>query len=169
MWATTRSRAGRTVIHCPQAPPGPLCESRKTPAPSGLSSTFSGKLVAPLRKAQRSEGAAALEQFSQKWDKRYPHVSISWKKNWSEIATFFKYPPEIRRIIYTTNPIEGFHRQVRKYTKSKGAFTSENALVKLIYSAYKRIKEKWYQPIANWALIISQLDIYFEGRLNLEL
>ncbi|MCJ7582557.1 MAG: transposase [Candidatus Aminicenantes bacterium] len=67
--------------------------------------------------ATEEEGAAALEQFSQKWNKRYPHVSISWKKNWGEIATFFKYPPEIRRIIYTTNPIESLHRQIKKVAK----------------------------------------------------
>ncbi len=69
----------------------------------------------------------------------------------------------------TTHTIEGFHRQVRKYTKSKGAFTSESALVKLIYSAYQRMRAKWHQPMRNWALVISQLDIYFEGRLKIEL
>jgi len=75
----------------------------------------------------------------------------------------------VRRLIYTTNPIEGFHRQVRKYTKNKGAFTSENALFKLLYSAIMQIKKKWNMPVTNWALTISQLDIYFEGRLNVGL
>ncbi len=96
-------------------------------------------------------------------------VLRSWQSKWDELSTYFKYSAEIRSLIYTTNPIEGFHRQVRKYTKSKGAFTSENALVKLIYSAYTRIKEKWNQPMHNWALIISKLDIYFEGQLKVEL
>ena len=93
----------------------------------------------------------------------------SWQSKWDELSNYFKYSTEIRRLIYTTNPIEGFHRQVRKYTKSKGSFTSENALYKLIYSAYECIKVKWNQPMHNWATIISQLDIYFEGRLKLKL
>ena len=96
-------------------------------------------------------------------------VLRSWQTKWESLSTYFKYSAEIRRLIYTTNSIEGFHRQVRKYTKSKGAFTSENALAKLIYCAYQRIQQKWNQPIHNWALIISQLDIYFEGRLKIEL
>ena len=72
--------------------------------------------------ATEEEGAAALEEFSEKWDKRYPHVSVSWKKNWGEIATFFKYPPEIRTLIYTTNPIESLHRQIKKVAKNKSSF-----------------------------------------------
>ena len=96
-------------------------------------------------------------------------VIKSWQTKWDTLSTYFKYSPDIRRLIYTTNSIEGFHRQVRKYTKSKGAFTSENALVKLIYCAYQRIKQKWNQPLHNWALTISQLDIYFQNRLNIGL
>ena len=110
-----------------------------------------------------------LIELDDKWGKQYPMVLKSWQTKWDNLATYFKYSSEIRRLIYTTNAIEGFHRQVRKYTKSKGAFTSENALVKLIYSAYQRISEKWNQPMHNWALIVSQLDIYFENRLNIEL
>ena len=75
----------------------------------------------------------------------------------------------MRRLIYTTNPIESFHRQVRKYTKNKGAFTSENALYKLIYAAVMQIKKKWNMPVRDWALTISQLDIYFAARLNVGL
>ncbi len=110
-----------------------------------------------------------LLELDEKWGAKYPMVLRSWQNKWEELSTFFKYSAEIRRLIYTTNAIEGFHRQVRKYTKSKGAFTSEGALVKLIYSAYQRIKAKWNQPMHNWALVISQLDIYFEGRLKIEL
>lgn len=110
-----------------------------------------------------------LLELDEKWGKKYPMVIRSWQNKWDVLSTYFKYSKEIRRLIYTTNAIEGFHRQVRKYTKSKGAFTSENALVKLIYCAYQRIKEKWNQPLHNWALTISQLDIYFEGRLQIEL
>ncbi len=101
-------------------------------------------------------------ELDDKWGKQYAMVLKSWQTKWDNLATYFKYSSEIRRLIYTTNAVEGFHRQVRKYTKSKGAFTSENALVKLIYSAYQRISDKWNQPMHNWALIVSQLDIYFE-------
>ncbi len=110
-----------------------------------------------------------LLELGEKWGKRYPAVIKSWQSNWDALSQYFKYPDELRRIIYTTNIVEGFHRQIRKYTKNKGAFTSENALVKLIYCACQKILEKWNQPMHNWALIISQLQIYFEGRLNLEL
>lgn len=110
-----------------------------------------------------------LLELGEKWGKKYPAVIKSWQTNWESLSQYFKYPEELRRIIYTTNIVEGFHRQIRKYTKNKGAFTSENALVKLIYCACQKILEKWNQPMHNWALIISQLQIYFDGRLNLEL
>ena len=110
-----------------------------------------------------------LLELDEKWGKKYPMVLRSWENKWEALSTYFKYSSEVRRMIYTTNAIEGFHRQVRKFTKTKGAFTSENALVKLIYCACQRIKEKWNQPLHNWALIVSQLDIYFEGRLKIEL
>jgi putative transposase len=110
-----------------------------------------------------------LLELDEKWGKKYPAVMKSWHSNWEALSQYFKYPEELRRIIYTTNIVEGFHRQVRKYTKSKGAFTSENALVKLIYCACQKILEKWNQPMHNWALIVSQLQIFFDGRLNLGL
>jgi putative transposase len=110
-----------------------------------------------------------LLELGEKWGKKYPAVIKSWQANWDSLSHYFKYPEELRRSIYTTNRVEGFHRQVRKYTKSKGAFTSENALVKLIYCACQKVLEKWDQPMHNWALIVSQLQIYFDGRLNLEL
>lgn len=110
-----------------------------------------------------------LSKLDEKWGKKYPMVLKSWLHKWDMLSTYFKYSHDIRRLIYTTNPIEGFHRQVRKFTKSKGAFTSENALYKLIYSAYQKIKEKWNMPLQNWALTISQLDIYFPGRIKIEL
>lgn len=110
-----------------------------------------------------------LLELGEKWGKKYPAVIKSWNDNWESLSQFFKYPEELRRIIYTTNIVEGFHRQIRKYTKNKGAFTSENALIKLIYCASQKVLEKWNQPMHNWALIISQLQIYFDGRLNLGL
>lgn len=108
-------------------------------------------------------------ELEERWGKRYPSVIKSWSTNWDNLTNYFKYTKDIRKIIYTTNPIEGFHRQVRKFTKTKGAFTSENALFKLIYCACEKIKERWNQPLHNWVLTIGQLDLHFEGRLELSL
>ena len=107
-----------------------------------------------------------LLELAEKWGKKYPIVIKSWQDNWDNLSAYFKYSKEIRKLIYTTNPIEGFHRQVRKYTKNKGAFTSENALFKLIFCAINRITTKWNKPIPNWGLTVSQLDIYFPGRIK---
>jgi transposase-like protein len=106
-----------------------------------------------------------LLSLDEKWGKKYPIVIKSWNNNWDNLSTYFKYSADVRRLIYTTNPIEGFHRQVRKYTKTKGAFTSENALFKLVFCAIRQITAKWSMPIQNWSLTLSQLDIYFPGRL----
>jgi putative transposase len=110
-----------------------------------------------------------LLELDEKWGQKYPLVLKSWQTKRDYLSAYFKYSKEVRRSIYTTNPIEGFHRQVRKYTKNKGAFISENALFKLIYSALMQIKKKWNMPIQNWALTISQLDIYFADRLDVRL
>jgi putative transposase len=110
-----------------------------------------------------------LDALEQKWGKKYPLVLNSWRNNWSKLSTYFKYDPVIRKMIYTTNTIEGFHRQVRKVTKTKGAFPSDMALLKLIYLAYRNIRKKWTSPLQNWGLTVSQLSIWFEGRLNLSL
>jgi putative transposase len=110
-----------------------------------------------------------LDALDQKWGKKYPLVLNSWRNNWSKLSTYFKYDPVIRKMIYTTNTIEGFHRQVRKVTKTKGAFPSDMALLKLIYLAYRNIRKKWTSPLQNWGLTVSQLSIWFEGRLNLSL
>lgn len=106
-----------------------------------------------------------LLKLDEKWGHQYPMVRKSWQQNWDNLSTYFKYSAPVRTMIYTTNPIEGFHRQVRKYTKTKGAFTSENALFKLVFSAILNIEKKWNQPIHNWALVVSQLDIFFPNRL----
>jgi hypothetical protein len=108
-----------------------------------------------------------LLKLEEKWGKQYPMVIKSWWENWDNLSTYFKYSAEVRKLIYTTNPIEGFHRQVRKYTKTKGSFTSENALFKLVYSAIMHIERKWDTPLQNWGLTLSQLDIFFPNRLSL--
>jgi transposase-like protein len=107
-----------------------------------------------------------LFRLQQNWSYKYHAVTGSWQTKWDHLLTYFHYPKPIRRLLDTTNPIEGFYRQVRKYTKSKGAFTSEDTLFKPIYAAIETIMEKWTMPMSNWAYIVSQLDIEFEGRLE---
>jgi putative transposase len=122
----------------------------------------------PVYKAATKELAELnLADFADKWGKKYPVVIKSWQDNWHKLSAFFKYTQDIRRIIYTTNTIEGFHRQVRKVTKNKGVFPSDDALLKLVYLAYRNISKKWTQPLQNWSLTVSQLSIHFEGRLKL--
>lgn len=107
--------------------------------------------------------------LEEKWGKKYPMVINSWCRNWDHLSSYFQYPEEIRKVIYTTNAIEGLHRQIRKFTKSKAAFTSETALYKTLYCAIKVVEKKWTQPIPNWAKIISQLHIFFGERVKTEL
>lgn len=110
-----------------------------------------------------------LEALSEKWGKKYPIVIKSWKNNWGHLSTYFSYSPPIRKIIYTTNAVEGFHRQIRKVTKTKGPFTSDIALIKLVYLASQHIMKKWTQPLNNWALTIQQLMIRFEDRIKISI
>lgn len=110
-----------------------------------------------------------LKVLSEKWEKKYPVVINSWNNNWHKLSTYFKYTEAIRKIIYTTNTIEGFHRQVRKVTKNKTAFTTDMALLKLIYLAQRNIGKKWTQPLQNWSLTVSQLSIIFGQRLKLKI
>lgn len=110
-----------------------------------------------------------LDNLEDKWGKKYPIVIKSWRNNWNNLTTYFDYTPEIRRLIYTTNAVEGFHRQIRKVTKTKGPFTSEMALIKIIYLASQHIMKKWVSPLQNWALTVQQLKIRFGDRLKLDL
>ena len=110
-----------------------------------------------------------LLNLEEVWGKKYPIVIQSWNRNWDKLSTYFAYQPHIRKLIYTTNAVEGFHRQVRKVTKTKGAFTSDMALMKLIYLAVNNISKKWTQPLHNWGLTIQQLCIRFGDRVKIEL
>jgi putative transposase len=118
------------------------------------------------RAVSKEAGEEYLDALEKKWGAKYPIVIKSWRTNWHKLSTFFKYTADIRRLIYTTNTIEGFHRQIRKVTKTKGAFTNDMALLKLVYLASQRIAEKWTMPLQNWALTMQQLSIIFEGRLQ---
>ncbi len=106
-------------------------------------------------------GFAALEEFREKWDSKYKYVSDSWERNWVELSAFWKYPPEIRRLIYTTNPIEAFNRAMRKVTKTRGIFPSADALLKCLFLGTRRLEKKWAK-VHNWGEIYSQLLIIFD-------
>lgn len=106
-----------------------------------------------------------LEEFAEKWDKKYPQVLKSWRDNWNELSTYFKYPQEVRRLIYTTNSVEGFHRMLRKYTKTKTTYPTDDALKKSIYLSIEEISKKWSMPQRDWGMIVGQLMIFFEDRL----
>ncbi len=107
----------------------------------------------------------ALDDFAEKWDKKYPKISISWRNNWANLSTYFKYPNEVRKLIYTTNTIEGFNRQLRKVTKSKSVFPTDDNLLKMLYLAMMDITKKWTGRRPDWSQIFAQLSIYFEDRL----
>lgn len=106
----------------------------------------------------------AKEEFREKWDKKYPNILKSWDKNWAELTTFFEYPQEIRRIIYTTNAVEGYHRMVRKFTKTKSIFPTDDSIRKIIYMSVREITKKWTMPVRDWGLAYSQFMVYFEDR-----
>lgn len=115
----------------------------------------------------KEEGYRQLELLEAKWGSKYGVAIESWFRNWENLSSFFEYDEEIRKLIYTTNPIEGFHRQVRKVTKTKGAFTSDIALMKLLYLVVQRIQEKWTVPLRNWGQTLTQLNIIFGERLQI--
>lgn len=131
--------------------------------------SFMADLKPVYQAVSKDEAEDQLDQLQEKWGKKYPVVIDSWRRNWDKLSTYFQYSDAIRKLIYTTNTIEGFHRQVRKVTKTKGAFTSDMALLKLIYLATQNIQKKWTQPLQNWSLTVSQLSIKFGDRLKLRL
>lgn len=121
----------------------------------------------PIYQASSEElGLEALKAFEEKWGDKYPVIAKSWIDNWAELSTFFKYPKELRRIIYTTNFIEGFNRQLRKPTKSKSIFPSDESLLKMLYLVTMDITKKWTMRIPNWGQILSQFAIFFEERVT---
>jgi putative transposase len=107
----------------------------------------------------------AKEEFRERWDGKYPAIMKSWDENWAELSTAFEYPAEIRKIIYTTNAVEGFHRMMRKFTKNRTIFPTDDSIRKAVYLSVSEITKKWTQPIHNWGLIFNQIMIYFEDRL----
>lgn len=108
---------------------------------------------------------AALEFFSGKWDKKYPKISQSWQSNWANLSTYFKFPAELRKLIYTTNAIEGFNRQLRKVTKSKSVFPTDDSLFKMLYLAMIDITKKWTGRRQDWSQIHAQLSVFYADRM----
>ncbi len=126
---------------------------------------FIGDLKLIYRADTRDIAKEQLLALGEKWGQKYPVVIKSWEDNWEKLSTYFDYTAPIRKLIYMTNTVEGYHRQVRKVTKTKGAFTSDMALMKLIYLATKNIEKKWTSTLQNWSLTVQQLAIKFGDRL----
>jgi transposase-like protein len=124
----------------------------------------------PIYKAPTEESALeALGELERIWGTKYPAAIRSWREHWDELSTMFKYPEQIRRIIYTTNAIENFNRQLRKVTKTKSAFVSDDALLKQLYLVTMHVTDKWTMPIKDWGSILMHLMIYFGDRVNVRL
>ena len=107
----------------------------------------------------------ALDTFSERWDKKYPKISQSWRDNWANLSTYFKFPQEVRRLIYTTNTTEGFNRQLRKVTKSKSVFPTDDSLLKMLYLAMMDVTKKWTGRRQDWSVIYAQMAIFFGDRI----
>ena len=106
----------------------------------------------------------AKEEFREKWDQKYPSILRSWDTNWAELTTFFAYPEQIRHLIYTTNRVEAYHRMVRKFTKAKAIFPTDDSIRKVVYLSVKEITKKWTMPVRDWGLCYSQIMAFFADR-----
>jgi putative transposase len=122
-------------------------------------------LKAIYRAATEHEAERALRAFEQKWDRKYPSISKSWRTHWPELITFLKYPAEIRKAIYTTNAIESLNRSLRKISKNRGVFPNQESLLKLYYLALERIAKKWTMPIHNWSEALNRFALEFGDRM----
>jgi len=130
---------------------------------------FMKDLKCVYQAVNKTQAELELIKLDEIWGKKYPVVLKSWQNNWEKLTTYFNYDEQIRRLIYTTNAVEGFHRQVRKVTKTKGVFPNDMALLKLIYLATEHISKKWTMPLANWAITAQQLHIRFGNRMKIDL
>ncbi|OQA76004.1 MAG: Transposase, Mutator family [bacterium ADurb.Bin243] len=128
---------------------------------------FMADLKLVYQAATEAQALDMLDRMDEKWGQKYPSSIKSWRANWNELATFFKYPGELRRIIYTTNSIENFNRQMRKVTKTRSSFPDDESLFKLLYLGMMDVTRKWTGKIYGWCQILDQLAIYFEGRVEL--
>ena len=111
--------------------------------------------------------AAELDNLEKKWGGKYPYAILSWRNNWDDLTVLFQFPLEIRKIIYTTNLIENLNGKIRKYTRSKLSFPSDDAVKKTVYLSLMEIEKKWTMPISNWGLIMNQFMLIFENRIQI--
>ena len=129
------------------------------------------EVAADLRRIYQSataeEAETRLGEFEDKWDAEYLPIGQSWRRNWSRLIPFFDYPPEIRKVIYTTNAIESVNMSLRKLTKNRGSFPSDEALLKLFYLALRNISKKWTMPIRDWKAALTRFTIQFGDRIAL--
>lgn len=127
------------------------------------------KSLKPIYTAPTEDAAlSALESFESEWGWKYPLISRRWLERWDEISPFLSYPEELRRVIYTTNPIESVNRSLRKAVKTRSVFPTENAVYKVLYLTIRRLERKWTQTIRNWGQIIQQLAILFPERVKMD-
>ncbi|WP_139905486.1 IS256 family transposase [Clostridium thermarum] len=134
--------------------------------PSKDMNAFLKDLKTVYQAVNESMAVQSLQVLEEKWGDKYPIVIQSWKNNWENLSTYFDFPPEIRKIIYTTNALEGFNRQLRKFTKIRTVFPTDDSLIKALYLATEQIMLKWTAPIQNWASTLAQLSIRFDERLE---
>ena len=130
---------------------------------------FMADLKGVYQAKTREKAEHGLNRLDQKWGKQYPKIIASWRRNWENLALMFNYSELIRKVMYTTNAIEAFHRQLRRVTKTKGSFTSDTALMKLLFLVQRDVTAKWQKPMHNWNRILSQLAILYDDRLRLDL
>lgn len=131
------------------------------------------EVMADLKQIYQSETEeGAKNQFNvvvKKWGEKYPKLISSWKRSWNELTTFYKFSKEVKQLIYTTNPIEGYHRQIRKFTKTKAILPNDNSLVKMVYLIYKRVKENWdKKTVNNWSAIKGEFELKFGDRMSVK-
>lgn len=127
------------------------------------------KVVADLKEIyaaiSEKEAELALDSFENKWNKKFPAISKSWRNNWNDITPFFKFPDDIRRAVYTTNAIESLNSSLRKLLKNRGSFPSDDAVYKLFYLGIRKLEKRWTMPIRNWSAAINQFIIYYGDRM----
>jgi putative transposase len=127
------------------------------------------EVAADLRKiytaATESEAETRLAEFAEKWDDKFPMIAKSWRANWARVIPFFAHPPEIRKVIYTTNAIESLNMSLRKVTKARSSFPNDEAVLKLLYLALRNIAKKWTRPIQNWKAALNRFAIIYEDRM----
>jgi len=128
---------------------------------------FSADMKEIYNAPTKNAAEAALNDFAQKWESKYSYAVKSWRNNWEELTVFYDFPVEIRKIIYTTNLIENLNGKIRKYTKNKLSFPTDNAVMKSTFLALRESTKKWTMPIRNWGIILDQFLTIFEERVQL--